>query len=99
MYPPDVTYLCTRYCTLSMPYKIVPHPKKEGRFRVISEKGRVWKTDYATKEAAEKGVAYIENRSAGDSGTPSSSASQESPDTSAERKELGIPEVETEEGW
>ena len=73
-----------------MPYQIVPHPKKEGRFRVISEKGKVWKTDYATRAAAEKGVSYVESRF-GDSPISSSAETpSESPDTSAERKALGI---------
>ena len=85
-----------------MAYTIIPHPKKEGRFRVISGKGKVWKTDYASRAAAEKGVAYVESRFGG-GGSPSSdtrpSTESENPDTSAERKKLGIPEQVTEEGW
>ena len=36
-----------------------------GRFVVISPKGRKWKTTYATRAAAEKGVSYVEGRFGG----------------------------------
>lgn len=74
--------------------------EKAGRFVVTSPKGKTWKTTYPSRSAAEDGVAYVESRFAGDSSSPKdSSPSEESPDTSAERKKLGIPQIETEEGW
>ena len=79
-----------------MAYTIAKHGDK---YWVTSPKGKVWKTKYSSRAAAEKGVAYVESRFAGGSGTPSSSASPESPDTAAERKELGIPDKVEEEGW
>ena len=91
-----------------MPYDIVPHPTKEGRFRVVnSGTGKVWKTDYATAAGAAKAIAYIEGRF-------SAPGTQESPlvaptdgadiaDTAAERVRLGIPPKvtpdEDTEGW
>ncbi len=78
--------------------------KDGGRFSVTSPKGKLWKTTYASVEAAEKAVAYIEGRFAGDSSLPGQpSISEESSDTSAERKKLGIPLLpandEDTEGW
>ncbi len=81
-----------------MPYTI---DKIEGRWRVASPKGKLWKTTYPTRAAAEKGVAYVESRFAGGS-EPSlvtSTASSDSPDTADERRKLGIPRVEVEEAW
>ena len=88
-----------------MAYSVVPHPKKPGRFRVISAKGKVWKTDYASVPAAEKAIAYIEGRFGASSpkappseATPTGDAGTAEADTSAERRALGIPQVEDEEG-
>ena len=67
---------------------------------MTSPKGKRWKTTYPSMAAAEKGVAYVESRFAGgSSGTVSPPSTRESPDTSVERKKLGIPELVTEEGW
>lgn len=70
-----------------MSYSIVKNSK--GRYVVTSEKGKVWKTTYASKAAAQKGIAYVEGRFGGGTGMPASTAF-ESPDTSAERAALGI---------
>ena len=82
-----------------MPYAI---SESGGRFTVTSSKGKKWKTTYPTMAAAKKAVAYVESRFAGGSGPSAvgSPPSAESPDTSAERKKLGIPLLEeAEEGW
>ena len=68
---------------------------------MTSPKGKRWKTTYATRAAAEKGVAYVESRFGG-GGSPSSDtrpSTASDPDTEAERKKLGIPVLDTEEGW
>ena len=39
--------------------------ERGGRFVVISPKGKKWKTTYASRAAAEKGVAYVEGRFGG----------------------------------
>ena len=91
----------------SMTYDIVPHPKKEGRHRVINAgTGKVWKTDYGSVEAARKAIAYIEGRfgDGGSSGTPSpTNGTSDSPDTTEERMKRGIPPKvgsdEDTEGW
>ena len=95
----------------SMTYDIVPHPKKEGRHRVINAgTGKVWKTDYGSVEAARKAIAYIEGRFGGDGSSPSSTPAStpssnldDDPDTSKERAALGIPPKvtpdEDTEGW
>ena len=79
-----------------MPYSI---RESGGRYVVTSPKGKRWKTTYASMAAAEKGVAYVESRFSGGTGVVTSSPPTESPDTSAERKKLGIPEIPIEEGW
>ena len=90
-----------------MPYSIDRNPA--GRFTVTSPKGKIWKKTFASLEAAQKGVEYIEGRygGRGSSATipaPSSSpAPENSPDTKEERLALGIPEKPGEsddtEGW
>ncbi len=42
-----------------MPYTIV---KSNGKFAVVSPKGKTWKTKYATEAAAQKGIDYIAGR-------------------------------------
>ncbi len=42
-----------------MPYSIV---KTNGKFAVVSPKGKTWKTKYATEAAAQKGIDYISGR-------------------------------------
>ena len=79
-----------------MAYRI---QEKDGRFVVTSPKGKVWKTTYGSRAAAEKGVAYVESRFAGGSSETPAEGTDESPDTSDERKMLGIPQIETGEGW
>lgn len=54
-----------------MPYGI---ESIEGRFHVTSPKGKLWKTTYKSKAAAQKAVAYIEGRFGGGSTTPPASS-------------------------
>lgn len=96
-----------------MAYSIDQNPA--GRFIVTSPKGKAWKTTYATRQAAEKAVAYIEGRF-GEGGsspatpTPSSSLDQgedlppqSMEEADAERVSLGIPPAKRNEpdtqGW
>ncbi len=91
-----------------MPYSVA---KVGTRYVVISPKGKQWKTTYATRAAAEKGVAYVESRftppspsSASRAGTSATEELFDSEDTASERKALGIPtkrvaEDEDTEGW
>ncbi len=51
-----------------MPYTVAQNEK--GRWQVISPKGKTWKTTYASRAAADKGISYIEGRY----GTPAPSA-------------------------
>ena len=78
--------------------------ERGGRFIVISPKGKKWKTTYASRGAAEKGVAYVEGRFGG-SGSSAREAAPAQADESPEdeRKRLGIPprvgDEEDTEGW
>lgn len=71
-----------------MPYTI---SERGGRYFVTSPKGKTWKTTYPSQAAAEKGVAYVESRFSGGSSKVPVPQVEESPDTAAERKALGIP--------
>ena len=78
---------------------------EKGRFVVTSPKGKDWKTTYGTKAAADKAIAYIEGRFGASSprappseATPTGDAGTSEADTSAERRALGVPQVEDEEG-
>ncbi len=79
-----------------MPYGIDKNDR--GRWIVTSPKGKKWKTTYVSREAAEKGVAYVEGRFGGaGSTTPpkvETGTLDESPDTAEERILLGIPPKE-----
>ncbi len=81
----------------SVPYAIAQNER--GRFVVTSPKGKTWKTTYAKREAAEKGIAYVESRFAGGSVSANIPPREEaeSPDTAEERMRLGIPPKEEEE--
>ena len=71
-----------------------------GRYVVTSPKGKAWKTTYPTREAAEKGVAYVEGRFGGSGSSPREAApakGEYGEDTAQERKDLGVPPKRTEE--
>lgn len=78
--------------------------ERGGRFVVISPKGKKWKTTYASRAAAEKGVAYVEGRFGGSGSSPRAAPLTSGPDlidtetdTAEERRALGIPPKLTEE--
>ncbi len=82
-----------------MPYAI---SESDGRYVVTSPKGKKWKTTYASRAAAEKGVAYVESRfGRAPSRILPETPSEKSPDaedTVAERKALGIPPLGEKRG-
>ena len=78
---------------------------EKGRFVVTSPKGKDWKTTYPSRASADKAIAYIEGRFGASpspappsEATPTGDAGTAEADTSAERRALGIPPVEDEEG-
>lgn len=89
-----------------MPYSIA---EVGSRFTVTSPKGKVWKTTYPSRAAAEKGVAYVESRFSSLPPSPVSPDEQggglfDSEDTTEERVALGVPakrsvEEDETEGW
>jgi len=87
-----------------MPYAI--ELNSAGRYVVTNPKGKTWKTTYPSQEAAEKATAYIEGRFSApgtQESAPEPASGADSPDTSVERKLLGIPPLQGEtddtEGW
>ena len=90
-----------------MPYGIALN--SSGRYEVTSPKGKTWKTTYASQEAAEKGVSYVQGRFGQTTtqeapiSSPEETIVEGGADTAAERARLGIPPKvtpdEDTEGW